>query len=225
MGFSNIEIEYLDHCGTDESIANSARVSFGDFQNWNEIPDGYSKERCDKLITYLGKHKHTSPFRQNSITIRCKAPIFLTRQLMKHQSGLTWNEESRRYIDSEPEFFEVSEWRARPDGGIKQGSSDKTVDKIWSTPIEQCYSTIINNCFSVYNEMLKAGVAPEMARMVLPQSMMVNWVWTGNLLAFSHLYNLRIKENAQKEARDFAKLLDGVIKPLFPVAWESLKDE
>lgn len=223
VSFSNIEVEYLDHCGSDESIANSARVSFGDFQNWNQVPEGYSKERCDKLINYLGKHRHTSPFRQNSITLRCKAPIFLTRQLMKHQTGFTWNEESRRYIDSEPEFFDVSEWRVRPEGGIKQGSGKEVHDN--TDMFSHMYKVLTRDALDTYNEMLEDGIAPEMARMVLPQSMMVNWVWTGNLLSFSHLYNLRIKKNAQKEARDFAKLVDNIIKPLFPIAWESLKDE
>lgn len=230
-----ISVEYLDHCGTDESIANSARVSFGDFDNWNEIPEGYSKERCDKLINYLGKHEHYSPFRQNSITIRCKAPLFLARQLMKHQAGFTWNEESRRYIESTPEFFTPKEWRARPDGSLKQGSGldivnrkDFTYDYAsqgWPEvgSAKDIYEYGVEKCLTIYEQMLEKGVAPEMARMVLPQSMLVNWVWTGNLLSLSHLYNLRIKDNAQEEAREFAKEIDKVVNPLFPVAWDALK--
>lgn len=221
-----ISVEYLDHCGSDEAIANSARVSFGDFRNWNEIPEGYSKERCDKLIDYLGRHKHTTPFRQNSITIRCSAPIFLTRQLMKHSVGMTWNEESRRYIDTQPTFFIPDQWRSRPEKSLKQGSGNGVVE--WldrETRVGRAYQDAVDTCLSLYNEMLEANVAPEMARMVLPQSMIVNWVWTGSLLSFSHLYNLRIKENAQVEARVFADKLDKVIAPLFPVAWESLKEQ
>jgi len=225
-----ISVELLDYCGSDEAVANAARVSFSAFGDWNSIPEGYTEERCAKLIKYLASHKHTTPFRQNCITIRCQAPIFLARQLMKHQSGLTWSEASRRYVDTPPEFFIPEKWRSRPEGSLKQGSGEGEVillergDKLynWSESVREAYQDHLNNCLELYEDMLKNNVAPEMARMVLPQSMLVDWVWSGNLLAYAHCFNLRIKENAQIEAQVFAEQLDKVLAPLFPISWAAL---
>lgn len=225
-----ISVELLDFCGSDAAIANSARVSFSQFGEWNSIPDGYSEQKCAKLIKYLADHNHSSPFRHNCITVRCKAPIFLARQLMKHQAGLSWNESSRRYVDSPPEFFFPESWRSRPEGSLKQGSGDKVVElltreKLWNESPQEAYFDHISTSLSLYEDMISSGVAPELARMVLPQSMLVDWVWSGNLLAFAHCYNLRIKENAQIEAQEFAKELDKVISLLFPVAWKHLTEQ
>lgn len=225
-----IKVELLDHCGSDEAVANAARVSFADLRNWDKIPDGYTKERADKLIKYLAKHQHTSPFRHNSITVRCSAPVFIARQLMKHQAGLSWNEESRRYVDTPPTFYRPSVWRARPDGSIKQGSSDSVItsielmygDEVWNEPPSELYEAHLDDCIRLYEDMLRSGVAPEMARMVLPQSMMVNWVWTGNLLAFMHVVNLRTHSSAQLEAQEFGFKLYEILKCLFPVSCEAL---
>ena len=225
-----ISVELLDYCGSDEAVASAARVSFSQFGEWNSIPEGYTKERCDKLIKYLASHKHTTPFRQNCITIRCQAPIFLARQLMKHQAGLTWSEASRRYVDSKPEFFIPEQWRSRPEGSLKQGSgAEWSLPYFWTeekegvdVPIEEVYSYHIEQSLHLYNDMIEKGVAPEMARMVLPQSMLVDWVWSGNLLAYAHCFNLRIKENAQIEAQVFADKLGKVLEPLFPVSWKAL---
>lgn len=215
-----ISVELLDFCGSDEAVASAARVSFSQFGEWNSIPEGYTKERCDKLIKYLASHKHTTPFRQNCITIRCQAPIFLARQLMKHQAGLTWSEASRRYVDSKPEFFIPEQWRSRPEGSLKQGSGDVIYD---SEGLNQnCYIPLVEKCLEVYTNLIESGIAPEMARMVLPQSMLVDWVWSGNLLAYAHCFNLRIKENAQIEAQVFADKLGKVLEPLFPVSWKAL---
>jgi thymidylate synthase (FAD) len=225
-----ISVELLDYCGSDEAVANAARVSFSAFGDWNSIPEGYTKERCAKLIKYLASHKHTTPFRQNCITIRCQAPIFLARQLMKHQSGLTWSEASRRYVDTPPEFFIPEKWRSRPEGSLKQGSGNGVIthlnenkDSNWT--IELDYKDLLNCSLELYQRMLDSGVAPEMARIVLPQSMLVDWVWSGNLLAYAHCFNLRIKENAQIEAQVFAEQLDKVLAPLFPVSWQALTKE
>lgn len=230
-----ISVELLDFCGSDAAIANSARVSFSQFGEWNEVPEGYSEGKCEKLIKYLASHNHSSPFRHNCITIRCQAPIFIARQLMKHQAGLSWNESSRRYVDSEPAFFYPEQWRSRPEGSLKQGSGSDEVTMLhvkdvaegdWgSVSIMNEYNNHIHRSALLYNEMLSSGVAPELARMVLPQSMLVDWVWSGNLLAFAHCFNLRIKENAQIEAQEFAKELDKVIAPLFPIAWQALTGE
>lgn len=225
-----ISVELLDYCGSDEAVANAARVSFSQFGEWNSVPEGYTKAKSDKLIKYLAEHKHTTPFRQNCITVRCKAPVFLARQLMKHQSGLTWSEASRRYVDTPPEFFFPESWRNRPEGSLKQGSGTDNVEILhrgdhtysWSEKTTEAYFDHITDCMNLYQDMLDNNVAPELARMVLPQSMVVDWVWSGNLLAFAHCFNLRIKENAQIEAQEFAKELDKVIALLFPVAWPAL---
>lgn len=206
-----ISVELLDHMGDDLTITNVARVSFN---KWKEEFD--SKD--ERLINYLAEHEHTSPFRHNSIQIRCKAPIFLARQLMKHQVGLSWNEISRRYVDTDIEFFEPEEWRSRPKDGIKQGSGEVITHSGLAN-----YRTAVKRCLDTYEYLLAINVAPEMARMVLPQSMLTDWVWTGSLQAFYHVYRLRSGEGSQKEAQVFAKKLEEVIEPLFPKAWVALK--
>lgn len=219
-----IEVEYLEHQGNDNVIANAARTSFNG-KSWSDLPEGYSEEKRDKLIKYLADHRHTTPFRHNSITVRCKAPIFLVRQLGKHQAGLSWNEVSRRYVDSEPEFFSPASWRAKPYGSIKQGSGEEDIVYLdREVRVETAYRKFIFQAESLYNEMLEANVAPELARMVLPQSMFTTWVWTGNLLAFAHVYNERIDPHSQVEAQLFAKRLGDIIQPLFPVSWEALTE-
>lgn len=213
---SQIKVEYIDHMGNDLRIANCARVSFG---KWKEEID----EKDVKLIKYLAEHEHNSPFRHVQISVRCKAPVFLARQLVKHCVGLSWNEISRRYVDSDIEFYVPKEWRKRPDGGIKQGSGD--VVKLSYSLNEQAKYGWATEALHLYNALLAEGVAPEMARMVLPQSMMVDWVWTGSLEAFYHMYRLRSGEGAQAEAREFAEKLKEVVEPLFPNAWQALVGE
>ena len=212
---SNIEVNLIDSAGGDISVVNSARVSF------NKEVSGMTG-RDEKLIKYLAEHQHMTPFRHNFIQLRCKVPLFLARQLMKHQAGLTWNEESRRYIDYLPEFYTPEKWRKRPDKSIKQGSSDDELNNYVQESTWLNYSELLNYCKQSYSEMLSDGVAPEMARMILPQSMMVNFIWTGNLLAFSHVYNLRSGEGAQVEAREFAELLSKAVEPAFPISWKAL---
>lgn len=215
-------IELLDHVGSDNSIANTARVSMQFGTNWNELPENYTEEQRDKLIAYLAREQHTSPFRHTSITIRMKVPIFLARQLGKHQVGMSWNEVSRRYVDDEPEFFYPDEWRNRPDKSIKQGSAGKSE---YHDDTQDLYDKSVNHAKDTYNAMLDAGIAPEQARMVLPQSMLTEVIWTGSLMAFAHVYRLRIDGHAQVEAQEFAKELDSVIRPLYPVAWRALVGE
>ena len=220
-----MKVELVDSAGGDLSVVNSARVSFA-----KEVADMDTKDVG--LIRYLAKHRHDTPFRHNFIQLRCKVPLFLARQLMKHQAGLTWNEESRRYIDEVPEFYYPKEWRKRPDKSIKQGSGDGVVDKVTVTLPDSepntmrphiAHSIWIAKATILYEDMLNAGVAPEMARMVLPQSMMVNFIWSGNLLAFHHVYKLRSGDGAQAEAVEFAKLLKEAIQPAFPISWEALE--
>jgi thymidylate synthase (FAD) len=229
MGREQIKVELIDSMGSDLSTVNSARVSFDKESDWDIIEHtggntkviGELKQGDKKLIKYLADHKHLTPFRHNAIQIRCHAPIFLARQLGKHQAGLSWNEVSRRYVDSAPEFFVPDEWRMKPDGSIKQGSGDSHLDsQLWSN----AYKEVSEQSLWFYKDMLRDGIAPEMARMVLPQSMMTSWYWTGNLLSFAHVYKERIAEGAQLEAQWFAQELDAVIRPLFPASWESLVD-
>ena len=210
---SRIKVELIDSAGGDLSVVNSARVSFAKEVKEMDMNDV-------KLIRYLAKHRHDTPFRHNFIQLRCKVPLFLARQLMKHQAGLTWNEESRRYIDSVPEFYEPAQWRKRPEESIKQGSGGKhDRSSMWDYE----YDGVVRKAVDLYESMVADGVAPEMARMVLPQSMMVNFIWSGNLLAFYHVYNLRSGEGAQEEAKEFAKLLKEAIEPEFRVSWDALE--
>jgi len=230
MGKQQIKIELIDHMGSDLSTVNSARVSFDKESEFDADAEEYGvlKESDEKLIKYLAKHKHMTPFRHNQIQIRCHAPIFLARQLGKHQAGLSWNEVSRRYVDSEPEFFMPDEWRGRPDGSIKQGSGGVVnvleFNSGGSQSSKSFYQSYITRALGSYQFMLDNGIAPEMARMVLPQSMMTSWYWTGNLLSFAHVYKERISEGAQLEAQWFAEELDSVIRPLYPISWGALVD-
>lgn len=218
-----MKVELVDSMGDDLTIANVARVSFN---KWKTEFD----EKDARLIDYLARHEHTSPFRHTAIQLRCEAPVFLARQLGKHQVGLTWNEVSRRYVDADIEFFVPDSWRSRPTDGMKQGSGDSIVTHVPDHgmvdnpdyPIDKAYVEVIKTCQYLYDGMIKAGVAPEQARMVLPQSMMVSWIWTGSLTAFYHVWRLRIDPHAQKEAQDFAKLLEQVIEPIFPHSWAAL---
>lgn len=209
-----IECKLIDCAGGDISIVNAARVSFA-----KEVKEMTGKD--ERLIHYLAEHRHDSPFRHNFIQLRCSVPIFLARQLMKHQAGLTVNEESRRYVDSLPEFYVPKHWRERPEESIKQGSAGihKKSD-YWG----RFYQDSLIDAVELYRDMIRDGIAPEMARMVLPQSMIVNFIWSGNLLAFFHVYALRSGEGAQEEAKEFAELLKKAIEPEFSIGWKALEE-
>ena len=218
---SNMEVTLVDHMGSDLSVVNAARVSFSKTSKWETIPEagptpGLLKEGDEKLIKFLAKHDHWSPFGHASMQFHIKAPVFVARQLVKHQVGLVWNEVSRRYVDYEPEFYEPTEWRLSAEDK-KQGSSDET------TPYD--VSATHMHATSTYNSMLKQGIAPEMARMVLPQSMMTEWYWSGTLFAFARVCNLRCKPDAQVETQMVANEIDKLAEDLFPYSWEALRDE
>ena len=209
---TQIKVEYLDHMGTDLTVANVARVSF---DKWKEEFD----EKDARLIKYLADHEHTSPFRHTAITLRCHAPIWLARQLGKHQVGMSWNETSRRYVEDNFEFY-VPEYRERPEGSIKQGSGGVHPNNdYW----QKATVAIQEHCLRAYETMISEGVAPEQARGILPQNMMTSWVWTGSLMAFYHLWRLRVDGHAQVEAQEFAHAVDAQMKELFPLAWEAMK--
>lgn len=211
-----MNVELIAHHGDDLLVVNAARVSFAKESNEFNGKDA-------KLINYLAREKHVLPFRHPQITVRCKAPIFIARQLGKHQVGLSWSEESRRYIDSEPEFFWPDKWRKRAEN-VKQGSSGEEVTKISNgANLDKFMRTMVDNCMIAYKEALSSSVAPELARMILPQNMYVNWVWTGSLLSFYQMYKLRSESHAQVEAQHFANQLKAVVSPLYPISWEALE--
>jgi len=207
-----MSVKLIDHMGTDLSVVNAARVSFAKEQKEFDL------YKDTKLINYLATHNHWSPFGHASLQFHITAPIFVARQLVKHQVGLVWNEVSRRYVDSDPKFHFVDEWRGSPDNK-KQGSSDKVIDI--STHIQDDY---IDICTYTYRYLLEQGVCPEQARMVLPQSMMTEWYWSGTLMAFARVCNLRCKEDAQKETQDIANDIDKLCREQFPVSWNALRN-
>ena len=211
--FVPMQVDYIDHMGSDVNVVNAARVSFA-----KEVK-GFDIEKDTKLINYLAKHNHWSPLAHTSVSIRVKAPIFMARQFVKHQIGLVWNEESRRYIDDEPEFYKPVVWRSRPENA-KQGSSNKVVDG----EAYEWFEMPVEVALEGYNKMLESGVAPEQARMVLPQNTLTNWIWTGSLVAFARVCKLRLDSHAQKEAQELAQLISDVVAPLYPVSWTALME-
>lgn len=215
-------VELLDWMGDDLMVVNSARVSFNKESSWeyedSHVPIKSMTEKDKKLIAYLAKHKHWTPFAHPQITLRIKAPIFVRAQLGKHQVGLVMNEVSRRYVTYTPEFYQPT-WRSAPTDGAKQGSSG-VLPK--NTYVEIIYTNLCMDAVEVYEELLKHGVAPEQARGALPQSMYTEWWWTGSLAAFGRIYAQRIDAHAQWEVQEYAKAMNQLISPLFPESWKAL---
>ena len=212
-----IEATYIDHMGTDLTVANAARVSFGK-QSEMDTSDVWGppklKDKDAKLIRYLAKHKHISPFGHCFASFHIKAPVFVARQLVKHKF-LRWNEVSRRYVDHEPEFYQPTEWRGRS-VDAKQGSAGVVDVGDWGN---------VNwACLKAYKDLLNQGVCPEQARMVLRQSMMTEWYWSGSLDAFADMCNLRCKPDTQYETQVVAKQIDHKMIELFPVSWDALTE-
>jgi thymidylate synthase (FAD) len=218
----------IDKMGTDKTVVDSARVSFSKRTQWERnIPNVGIYELSDrdkKLIKYLATHEHWSPFGHCSLSVHIGAPVFVARQLVKHTVGLCWNEVSRRYVDHPPEFYSPETWRGRP-VDKKQGSSDETV--VWLSREERVGTAVQKaeqHSAELYEEMITAGVSPEQARMVLPQSMMTEWYWSGSLYAFARVCNLRCKDDTQEETREIAWMIDEHARKLFPVSWAALRD-
>jgi thymidylate synthase (FAD) len=208
-----IEVTYIDHMGTDLSVVNAARVSLGKKSTFVDTDGKTLYDSDDKLINYLAKHKHMSPFGHAFASFHVKAPIFVARQLVKHKF-LRWNEISRRYVDDEPEFYEPEFWRGRS-LDKKQGSSGNLIIML-DQEIQW------NRQLTAYKTLLADGVAPEQARMVLPQSMMTEWYWSGSLDAFADMCNLRCKSDTQYETRLVAQQIREIMEGLFPVSWPAL---
>jgi len=215
-----IEVTYVDHMGSDLSVVNAARVSFGkksEALGTSGVEGGHMTpilhDQDKRLIKYLAKHRHMSPFGHAFASFHVKAPIFVARQLVKHKF-LRWNEISRRYVDDEPEFYEPDEWRGR--SADKKQGSDGVVDvgdwgdTNWA-------------CLTAYNDLLKHGVAPEQARIVLPQNTMTEWYWSGSMDAFSDMCNLRCKGDTQLETRLVANQICDSMHKLLPLSWKALR--
>ena len=209
-----MKVEYIDKMGSDLSVVNAARVSYAKTKEVFDLKD-------EKLIKFLAQHNHWSPFGHASIQFRIKAPVFVARQLVKHQVGLVWNEVSRRYVDYQPELFEPKSWRGRPQNS-KQGS-DGEVELDMND--KHRLKTTMEQCLIIYDSFIKMGIAPEQARMVLPQSMMTEWYWSGTLYAFARVCNLRCAKDTQEETREVANKISDICAEKFPVSWRYLIDK
>ena len=218
-------VDLVDYMGSDLSVANAARVSFNKESSWeyadSHVPVRSLSDKDAKLIRYLAKHNHFTPFCHPQISVRIKCPIFVRAQLGKHQVGLVMNEVSRRYVTYEPEIY-TPMWRNSPTDGAKQGSSGPIEDLDHCIKLRQEYDGVAKECLDLYNRLLVDGVAPEQARSILPQGTYTEFVWTGSLYAFARVYNLRIDAHAQWEIQEYAKAIDKLIAPLFPVSWQTL---
>lgn len=208
-----MEVNLIDRMGTDLSVVNAARVSFD--KTSSELD-----EKDIRLIHYLAKHNHWSPFSHAFLQFRIKAPIFVARQLGKHQVGLSWNEVSRRYVDYEPEFYYPKKWRGRPEN-TKQGSDGEAKSQYFP----DLYLKDVSELALVnYMKMLQQGVAPEMARMILPQNMMTEWYWSGSLYAFARVCQLRLDKASQIEVQEIARQMSAHCATLFPHSWNALME-
>jgi len=216
-----IDATLIDYMGTDLSVVNAARVSFGKKSESlgsvtaNGVTRQVLHDTDTKLINYLAKHKHTSPFGHCFASFHIKAPVFVARQLVKHKF-LRWNEISRRYVDTEPEFYLPDVWRGRSEDK-KQGSSGTVL--IDELSIKNDFHIGVD----VYNRLLDDGVCPEQARMVLPQNTMTEWYWSGSLDAFADMCNLRCAGDTQLETRLVANDICNSMKELFPLSWFALR--
>jgi len=202
-------VELMGVFGDDLTVVNAARVSFA--KESSIITDADKK-----LIKYLATHGHISPFFHPQVRLRVKMPIYVAREWYRHTIGFARNEVSRRYVDSEPEIFLPSELRAR-DERVKQGSKSESIaDNDSVVELIKCFQTA---SLETYNTLLEKGVAPEVARGVLPQNMYTEFVETGSLYAYARLCRLRLDPHAQKEIRDYAQAVSDMLAPLFPASW------
>jgi thymidylate synthase (FAD) len=213
MRIAKQQVTLIDSMGSDLSCVNAARVSFA-----KEAAEMTDKD--DKLIHYLAKHRHKSPFNHAFMSFRVKAPIFVARQLVKHEY-LPWNEVSRRYVTEEPEFYFPDYWRKKADN-VKQGSSDEeapyNTDHLFATKDH------VVSALYLYNSLLNGNVCAEQARMILPQNTMTEWIWSGSLYAFAKMCKLRLDSHTQKETREVAQMVSDEAEKLFPVSWAALME-
>jgi thymidylate synthase (FAD) len=216
-----MKVECLDRMGSDLSVVNAARCSF------DREHTEFDEETDTRLLRYLAREKHWTPFAAVTLSLRITAPIFVSRQLEKHYAGLVMgtavpvrSEVSRRYVDAVPEFYFPEEWRSRPEKNIKQGSGEPLVEA--AAYLDWVYRQSVYAARKAYDELLSRGVAPEMARMVLPQSLMTTWIWTGSLAAFHRVYALRVDSHAQQESQVIAEQIGEICAFYFPRSWDAL---
>jgi thymidylate synthase (FAD) len=222
------EVAYVNHMGGDLMVVNAARVSFAKESEYEQVEtgDGTVKnelsQKDQKLIKYLAKHKHWTPFAHPQITLRIKAPISIRTQLFKHKVGFVENEVSRRYVDNTPEVY-IPRWRSKPTNGAKQGSEDFIeIGSDTSNGSHIGYTMAVDQCLDMYNVLLKKGVAPEQARFILPQGTYTEWYWTGSLAAYARVCKQRLDPHAQWEVQQYAKAMGDIIAPLYPHSWAAL---
>ena len=230
-------VELVDHMGNDLTVVNAARVSFNKESEWtydeeameriqgsnwqsDRLREEFKKlsDADKKLISYLAKHKHWTPFAHPQITLRIKAPVSIRTQFFKHKQGFVENEISRRYVSYDPEFY-LPQWRGQPKNGAKQGSDDFIA--LHAETI-RAYSAALDASLDAYHKLIESGVAPEQARFILPQAMYTEWYWTGSLAAYARFYSQRSDDHAQWEIREYARVIGDIIQPLFPFSWKAL---
>lgn len=218
-------VQYVEHMGSDLTVVNAARVSFNKESSWDyadsHIPSPSLPEKDGKLIAYLAKHQHWTPFAHPQITLRIKAPISIRTQLFKHKVGFVENEISRRYVSETPDIYQPT-WRSKPTGGAKQGSEDFMPHDSVHEDLCYRYHLCISDCLNLYEKLIKEGVAPEQARFVLPQGTYTEWWWTGSLAAYARVYKQRSDPHAQWEVRQYADAIGKIVQPLFPHSWAAL---
>ena len=227
-------VEYVNHMGDDLMVVNAARVSFAKESEWGMTEENYDwypgktepfsptlQEKDSKLISYLAKHQHWTPFAHPQICLRIKAPISIRTQLFKHKVGFVENEVSRRYVTDEPEFYDPM-WRTKPTNGAKQGSDDFMKDMNDRNSCHISYNMTIEHALNTYHLLLSKGVAPEQARFVLPQGTYTEWFWTGSLAAYARVCKLRSDPHAQYEVREYSTAISEIISLLFPESWKVL---
>lgn len=209
---TQMKVEHIDHMGNDDSVCRAARVSFA------KDPAQFTDDQNARLIKYLARHNHWTPFAHAFVTLRFKAPIAIHAQCVKHQVGFAMNTVSRRYVSDKPELF-IPEFRLAPEGSIKQGSGEIYPA---NEAVQHVYEQQCNKMINSYIDLVDIGVAPEQARFVLPQGVMTEWVWSGSLQAWARFYTQRINPHAQKEIQFLAQEVDKIVGALYPIAWDAL---
>ena len=215
-------VDFIDKLGTDLTVVNAARVSFDKESSYDLVnEDGPQLKPGDvKLLAYLAKHDHWSPFAHAQLQLRITAPIFVARQLVKHQIGLVWNEVSRRYVTDEPTFYLPTKWRGMPIAGMKQGSSGEVELSKWMD--EQIHAYLARGAW-LYERLMKSyNVCAEQARMFLPLNLMTSWYWTGSLYAIARVCKLRLDPHAQGEATEVGLQMHDIAMQHFPHAFKKL---
>ena len=212
-----IQVEYVDHMGGDRNVVNAARVSFDKFVEVVTAADV-------RLLDYLAEHDHWSPFAHSAISVRCRVPLFLARQLVKHQVGGAWNEESRRYISTAPCYYIPEQFHYAPTANKKQGRGDAMPETAYNKWVERLLLNT-SECDYCYSAAIEEGMAPEEARMFLPINTLTNYMWTGSVMFFARVIRQRYDSHAQLAANEFARKLWDVVYPLYPESFNALLKE